>query len=152
MRAGAPLFWLGISLWVGGMAALAVAAPVIFKQAPNRETAGLIFGGVLRSFSRVEIGCAAVAFAGLTLSWQRPMPTVELVRAGLLGFMILLLIALQVWIVPTMEHLRPDIAGSEAARGRFQSLHRVSETLYKVNLLTGLALIVVSAMARKSTP
>jgi hypothetical protein len=152
MRAGAPLFWLGISLWVGGLAALAVSAPVIFKLAPNRETAGLIFGGVLRSFSRVEIGCAAVAFAGLTLSWQRPMATVELVRAGLLVVMILLLIALQVWIVPAMEHLRPDMAGSEAARTRFQSLHRVSESLYKVNLLAGLALIVLSAVARKSNP
>jgi hypothetical protein len=88
MKFGPPLFWLGVSLWVGGLAALALAAPTIFRTAPSRESAGLIFGNVLRSFSFVEIACAVLAVAGLALSWSRPPVTIDWVRAGLLGLMI----------------------------------------------------------------
>jgi hypothetical protein len=145
MRFGPPLFWLGVSLWVGGLAALAVAAPVIFRSAPSRESAGLLFGQVLRSFGWVEMGCALLAAGGLALSWNR-----DFVRGGLLAAMMALLIVFLAWILPSMEALRPEIAASEPARARFQSLHRLSEHLYKLKLLAGLALILVSAWKPKS--
>lgn len=149
MKLGPPLFWLGVSLWVGGLAALALAAPTIFRTAPSRESAGLIFGNVLRSFSRVEIACAVLAVTGMVLTWSRPAATIDLVRAGLLALMIAVLIALQVWIVPSMESLRSQMGGSEVARGRFQSLHGLSESLYKLSLLSGIALIVISAWSSR---
>jgi len=149
MKFGPPLFWLGLSLWVGGLAALAVSAPTVFRNAPSRESAGLIFGSMLRSFSRVEIACALLAAAGLVLTWNRPPSTVDWIRAGLLALMIVILVGLQAWIVPTMEGLRSQMGDSEAARGRFQSLHRISEGLYKLSLLSGLALIVISAWSSR---
>jgi purine-cytosine permease-like protein len=145
MRLGPPLFWLGVSLWVGGLAALALAAPTIFRTAPSRESAGLIFGAVLRGFSKVEIVCALLAVAGMVLTWNRPAASVDLLRAGLLALMVAILIVVQVWIFPSLEALRPEMSASETARERFQSLHRISENLYKVTLLSGLALIVVTA-------
>ena len=145
MRFGPPLFWLGVSLWVGGLAALAFAAPTIFRTAGSRESAGIIFGNVLRSFSRVEIVCALLSVAGLVMMWNRPAPLVDQIRAGLLGLMIAMLVVLQAWIVPAMEELRPRMPDSEPDRARFQKLHVVSENLYKVELLAGLALIALSA-------
>ena len=144
MKFGPPLFWLGASLWVGGLASLAVAAPVIFRTAPSREAAGLIFGAILRGFSRVEFVCALLAAAGLALSWSRPALTIDWIRAALLAVMIILLVVLHVGIVPTMETLRPQMS-DPSIRDRFQSLHRVSELLYKVNVIAGIALILVSA-------
>ena len=149
MKFGPPLFWLGVSLWAGGLAALALAAPTIFRTAPSRESAGLIFGNVLRSFSFVEIACAVLAVAGLALSWSRPTITIDWVRAGLLGLMIVVLIALQAWIVPSMESLRSQMGTSDDARNRFQSLHKLSESLYKLSLLSGIALIVISAWSSR---
>jgi len=152
MKWGPPLFWLGASLWVGGLVALAVAAPVIFRTAPSREAAGEIFGNVLRAFSRVEMACALVAVAGLVLAWNRPTVWHDLLRAGLLALMIAILVALQAWIVPAMEALRSQMAASESARERFQSLHKVSEFLYKTNVLAGLSLILVTAWFSRRVP
>jgi hypothetical protein len=144
MKAGPPLFWLAVSLWVGGLASLAIAAPVIFKTAPSRETAGLIFGSILRAFSKAEFIFAVLAVLGMNLAWNG-RSTVNLVRAGLLGLMIVVLVVLHAWLVPTMETIRPGIAGNPEAHQRFQSLHKLSETLYKVNVFAGVALIVLSA-------
>lgn len=144
MRFGPPIFWLAVSLWVGGLASLAIAAPVIFRTAPSREEAGLIFGAILRAFSRAEFLFASLAVVGLILTWkQRSMLVV--VRAGLLGLMIVVLLVLQLWLVPALESIRPTMAGDESARARFQALHKWSEHLYKVNVFAGVALIVLSA-------
>ena len=145
MRVGSLLFWLGISVWVGGLAALGVAAPAIFRAAPSRETAGEIFASVLRTFSRVEIVCALLAIAGLVLAWRRPLPAMEWVRAGLLGVMVAVLVLLQAWLVPSMDELRPRIHENEKAKLVFTARHRVSETLFKSQLIAGLALIALSA-------
>lgn len=152
MRFGPPLFWLGISLWVGGLAALALAAPTIFRTAPTRESAGLIFGNVLRSFSWVEIACAILCGAGMALAWSRPTAAIDQVRAGLLGMMIALLIVLQAWIVPSLESLRPQVATSDVVRAQFQKRHKLSELLYKAELLAGLSLIVISAWSAQRRP
>lgn len=152
MRFGPPLFWLGVSLWVGGLAALALSAPTIFRTAPSRESAGLIFGNILRSFSRVEIACALLCGAGMVLAWSRPAAAIDQVRAGLLGVMVALLIVLQAWIVPSLESLRPQVATSETVRVQFQKRHQLSELLYKAELLAGLSLIVISAWSTHRRP
>jgi hypothetical protein len=143
MKFGPPLFWLGVSLWVGGLAAMAIAAPTIFRTAPDRATAGAIFGNILRAFSRVEIVCALLAAAGMALSWQRPTPPVDWMRAVLLLFMIAVLIAMQVWIRPALDALLPGVGENPVEQ--FQRLHRVSEFLYKGSVIAGLALILSSA-------
>lgn len=143
MKFGPPLFWLGVCLWVGGVAAMAIAAPTIFRTSPDRASAGVIFGSMLRSFAKVEIVCALLTAVGMALSWQRPTPQVDWIRAVLLLFMIGVLLAMQVWIRPALDAWLPAVGDSP--REEFQSLHRVSELLYKCNVIAGLALIVISA-------
>ena len=146
MRFAPSLFWLGAGVWVGGLFALAiVAAPTIFRTAPSRESAGLIFGAVLRAFSKVEFACALLIAAGIFLTWPRPPATRDFLRAALLAAMVAAWILVQAWIFPAMETLRPELAASESVRGRFQKLHKISEGLYAFNLCAGLALIVLSA-------
>ena len=149
MRVWTVVFWLGISVWVGGLAALGVAAPTIFRTAPSRETAGEIFGAVLRSFSRVEIVCAFLAAAGMVMTWKRPLPATEWVRAALLAVMIAMLVILHAWLVPSMDELRPQIHTNEKSKLIFTARHRFSEGLYKAELLAGLALIALSAWSSR---
>ncbi|HEU4334412.1 MAG TPA: DUF4149 domain-containing protein [Candidatus Eisenbacteria bacterium] len=145
MRIGPLLFWLGISVWVGGLAALGLAAPTIFRTAPSRESAGEIFAAVLRSFSRVEIVCALLAAGGMALTWKWPLPTIEWARAALLAIMFASLVILHAWLVPSMDELRPQIHTNEKSKRVFTARHRFSEGLYKAELLAGLALIALSA-------
>ena len=59
--------------------------------------------------------------------------------------MIAMLVLLQAWLVPSLDELRPQIQANEKAKLVFTARHRVSEALYKSQLIAGLALIALSA-------
>jgi uncharacterized membrane protein len=148
----APLaFWPAMVLWTGGLAVLAlIVAPTVFRQAPDRETAGAIFGASLRAFGWIEIGAAVLASAGVALALCADRTPRQWTRAGLLAAMILVLAVLQAWILPTMRDLQSAMGPDGPERARFQRLHKVSEKLYGVNLMLGLALIGLTAWPPRS--
>lgn len=148
----APLaFWPAMVLWTGGLAALAlIVAPAVFRQAPDRETAGAIFGASLRAFGWIEIGAAVLASTGVALALAADRTPRQWTRAGILAAMIVILAILQAWILPTMRELQARMESDGPERASFQRLHQVSEKLYGVNLLLGLALIGLTAWPPRS--
>lgn len=143
----APLaFWPAIALWTGGLAALAlIVAPAVFRQAPDRETAGAIFGASLRAFGWIEIGAAVLASAGMAVALAAERTPKQWTRAGVLAAMIVVLAVLQSWVLPAMRDLQARMGPDGPERAAFQRLHRLSEKLYGANLILGLALIGISA-------
>ncbi len=144
-RLGALLFWVSMTLWIGGLAALAlVAAPVIFKTAPSREVGGEIFGRILWVFNKIELACAAAALAGAFMMMGRPAGRLDWAKVAVIGTMGLNVLMITLWLLPTMNSCR----GVEPVR--FEQLHHLSTKLYSATLLAGLAVITLAAL-RKPT-
>jgi hypothetical protein len=144
-RAGRLLFWVSMTAWIGGLAALAlVAAPVIFKTAPSRAIAGDIFGRVLAVFSRIELACAIAALAGSILLMPRPASRSDWLRPVLLVAMMANVLLILFWLLPTMSAVR------DVDAVRFDQLHHLSTKLYGGTLLTGLGVIVLAAWEKRS--
>ncbi|MBI4563488.1 MAG: DUF4149 domain-containing protein [Planctomycetes bacterium] len=148
-KIAAVLFWIGITFWIGGLAALTlIAAPTAFRNAPSREVAGTIFGSSLRAFAYVEIACAILAGLGLGLSLVGDRAWFNAIRAAMFVAMIAILLVIQAWIAPAMRGLQGQMATDPAARERFTRLHRISELSYGANLFLGTGLIILSALRR----
>jgi hypothetical protein len=159
IRSAYALFFGSLSLWVGGLAALAVSAPVLFRQAAlTRAQAGQAFGAMLRAFGYVEMACAAILLvSAIVLHVGAPGENwVKAVRLALLAVMILLLVAYGFGIHPAIHEERARIANFDAlpehdpAKAKFDRLHRWSTRLVGANLLVGLALLLFSAATFKS--
>src|SRR6266567_5041745 len=43
-----------LALWVGGTLVVVLAAPVVFRRIASRDTAGAVFGEILRRFEAVK--------------------------------------------------------------------------------------------------
>ena len=157
IRFATVIYFLGRSLWVGGLSTLAIlVAPVIFKNAPSRKVAGEIFGAALRTFSYVEIVCAIlVSGGGIAIALAaRPLGGWELVRVVLLGTMIVVFLSYTFYVHPTAHTVRAECGdlsidpandGERVARERFDTLHKWSERLVGANIFIGLALLILSA-------
>ena len=121
-----------LALWVGGTLTVVLAAPVIFRTVASRDTAGAVFGEILRRFEAVKQGLALVLVIGIF---------VNLERGGGLGgrsipaaIAIFLAIATNVYLAmvlrPRMNYFRMKVGSFDVAppddpwRTRFDRLHR----------------------------
>ena len=150
------LYFLGLSIWVGGLATLALlVAPVVFHKAPSRAVAGEIFGAALRAFSYVEIVCAIfVAGGGMAVALAtRPIGGSEPAKLIMIGVLVLVFCVYTFYLHPTIAKVReqcgdfdrdPETDEQRTARERFGGLHRWSERLVGANIFLGLALLVFS--------
>src|SRR5205809_7397199 len=99
MRLARTLFGvevLAYALWLGGMVAIALTAPVVFQVVPSRDLAGRVFGGVLERLFPLIYVCAALLLAAgaVQLARARRATPVELARYG----MVVVLLAIAVYI------------------------------------------------------
>lgn len=137
-KAGVVLYFLSLSIWVGGAMALAfIVAPLAFKTLA-RPQAGNLFAGILRTFAWVELVCGVV---GLVAALMGPRPLPQGVAVGLM----LVLTLVQVFFVGlTLEELRPKI-DFDPIRLQFNRWHRASEILFGLTILVGLVAIGLGA-------
>lgn len=144
---------LGMTVWIGGIAALgAIAAPVLFRRLPRAE-AGALFGPMLRIFERVSVGAAIFAVGGAAaMAWvggQHANLWVVLRYVALAG-MCLLLFAANTLVHPAIRKVQEAHPGisqlpeSDPARVRFQMLHKLSERLMMGQLVLGLVVLFFS--------
>ena len=146
---------LALVVWVGGLVALAIAAPATFdvmaiRQIPDgRLLAGAVFGEILRRFFLVS--CAAAAVILLSLTLRRilgPKPRRFGWRAGILILMTAATVYAGVTIAGRIAALQASIGvapsslpAADPRRIEFGRLHMMSTALQLVPLLGGLALI-----------
>jgi uncharacterized membrane protein len=149
---------IAITIWVGGMAALAfVAAPAIFQTASSREQAGRTFGLILQRFHPVMYACgSAILIAGL-MRWagafNHHLYASEITRYAIAALMLGLAFYSGLIISRKLDDLRAGMSNGidrtpkdDPRRVEFNRLHRLSTTLMAFNLLLGLAMAVMFAL------
>ena len=149
------LYVVALVLWVGGLiAAGLVVAPSVFSvlQAWNategRVLAGQVFGDVLLRLTWLSYAMGAVMFITLTLHrllGARPLKYG--VRVGIMALMLLMMFAIGFYILPRVNAIQAAVSGpvsvlpeSDARRAEFDRLHGLSNILFSITAIGGLAL------------
>src|SRR5947208_2833355 len=88
MRLGRTLFGIEVlayALWLGGMVAIALTAPVVFQLIGSRDLAGRVFGAILaRLFPLIYLcGLVILVSGGIQLARCRSLGRLGLARYGL---------------------------------------------------------------------
>lgn len=141
------LYFIAITLWVGGMWAIGyMAAPVLFSSLGDRQLAGVIAGKLFSLIGWVGLGCAAYLLIFLLSRWGGKF--LKSAVFWLVLLMALLVVASQFGIQPLMAQLKADALPREVMesvlRDRFATWHGVSSILYLIQSMLGLWLVVWS--------
>lgn len=149
------LYVVALVLWVGGLiSAGALVAPAVFGvlQAWNpqegRVLAGQVFGAVLVRVTWLSYAMAGVMFVTLTLHrllGARPLKYG--IRVGIMALMVALMMVMGFHLIPAVNEIQAQVAGpvSELAAGdprrvEFDRLHGLSNILFSITAIGGLAL------------
>jgi uncharacterized membrane protein len=142
---------LGLGVWIGGMVALVLTAPIVFNTVKPVEMAGAAMSQVFRRFNGglvyVCIAMIAAGFLGKFFLDKRRDRS-RWFEGGLITVMILVGLYIGAVLGPRMEalrHTRIADPSNSAAIIEFNRDHRVSETLFTVNLLLGLVVLFINA-------
>ncbi len=149
------LYVVALVLWVGGLvSAGALVAPSVFSvlQAWNasegRMLAGQVFGDVLLRLTWLSYAMAVIMFVTLTLHrllGARPLKYA--LRVGIMTAMLLLMMAIGFYILPGVNAIQTQVTGpvsqlaaADPLRVEFERLHGLSNILFSITALGGLAL------------
>ena len=149
------LYVVALVVWVGGLVtAGALVAPAVFgvlqawNAAEGRMLAGQVFGAVLLRLTWLSYAMAFIMFITLTLHrllGARPLKYG--IRVGIMGVMLLLMMAMGFYVIPGVDAIQAQVAGpvsalaaSDARRIEFDRLHGLSNILFSITALGGLAL------------
>lgn len=170
-RIGKFIFWLALSIYLGGYVALGtIAAPMIFKTVRQTnaimtagsaagqnsdQLGGEIFGNVLQAFAAVEVsslllmGVALTLTAGAGSQRLRRIQALLLMLTTLLAGFDLTMTNRQVWTERAAWRAAATQSATQAAthKARFDQLHKRSETTGKIKVFLLLALLAVSSQA-----
>ena len=149
------LYVVALVLWVGGLiVAGALVAPSIFgvlqawNESEGRVLAGRVFGDVLLRLTWLSYAMGVVMF--LTLTLHRLLgarPPKYGVRVGILTVMLLMMFAMGFYIIPQINAIQAQVSGpvsllaaTDTRRTEFDRLHGVSNLLFSITAIGGLAL------------
>jgi uncharacterized membrane protein len=149
------LYVVALVLWVGGLvSAGALVAPSVFgvlqawNASEGRMLAGQVFGDVLRRLTWLSYAMAVVMFLTLTLHrllGARPLKYG--LRVGIMTVMLLLMMAIGFYTLPGVNAIQAQVTGpvsqlaaADPLRLEFERLHGLSNILFSITALGGLAL------------
>jgi hypothetical protein len=147
--------FLGLAVWIGGLAVLAgLGAPALFDvlavedPAGGRELAGLLFGAMLERFQYVAWGAAAVLLVSLGLRAAiGPRPRHTFPRIWVVLAMAAISLFTVFVIIPHVNEIRAAVDGAVAAlpaadprRIEFGRWHALSSGLMLLTIVLGLGL------------
>lgn len=161
IRLVTTIYFISLSVWVGGMIVLAfLVAPLTFKTLGSKTQAGELFGTFLHAFVYVDLACALTCTVTILVRTLRPglhAPGPDgwsWAQLALLGGMVLVAAAHDLVVLPRARTARneirsfdtpPETPAEENARRGFRRLHTTSEFLFGLNMVLGLCLMGVSA-------
>lgn len=149
------LYVVALVLWVGGLiVAGALVAPSVFgvlqawNAAEGRVLAGQVFGEVLLRLTWLSYAMGAIMFVTLTLHrLLGSRPPKYGVRVGILGVMLAMMLATGFYIIPQVNAIQSQVNGpvsalveSDPRRAEFDRLHGLSNILFSITAIGGLAL------------
>jgi len=149
------LYVVALVLWVGGLiAAGALVAPSVFgvlqawNETQGRVLAGQVFGEVLLRLTWLSYAAGAVMFVTLTLHrllGARPLKYG--VRVGIMVTMLVMMLGIGFYIIPQVNAIQASVSGpvsalaaTDARRVEFDRLHGLSNILFSITAIGGLAL------------
>lgn len=136
---------LSITLWVGGMWMLGyVVVPALFKILPDRQLAGLVAGQLFTLMAYIGIGCALYLLAYQLSRFGRS--ALQHTTFRIIAAMLLLVLTGQFVLQPVLAGLKvqalPLDVMQSAFAAQFKTWHAVSGTLYLIQSLLGIALVI----------
>lgn len=154
VRATTAVAVVALALWVGGLVALgACAAPLVFRLVPA-PWSGDAMGAVFRRFDAVAISCAVVVLGCEAVRlWSRQSlglrPTL-FERARGLCAIVAAVAAIYIGVDTSPKILTLHAAGAIRGLGdsglMLEQLHRVAETLAKIEVCFGVLLLVLHVL------
>jgi len=149
------LYVVALVLWVGGLiVAGALVAPSVFgvlqawNQTEGRVLAGQVFGDVLLRLTWLSYAMAVIMFVTLTLHRLLGARPVKYgVRVGIMGVMLVMMLATGFYVIPQVNAIQAQVKGPVSAlaaadplRVEFDRLHGLSNILFSITAIGGLAL------------
>jgi hypothetical protein len=149
------LYVVALVLWVGGLiVAGALVAPSVFgvlqawNAAEGRILAGQVFGDVLLRLTWLSYAMGAIMLVTLTLHRLLGARPVKYgVRVGIMALMLALMFATGFYLIPRINEIQAGVSGpvsgladTDARRVEFNRLHGLSNILFSITAIGGLAL------------
>ena len=149
------LYVVALVVWVGGLVvAGALVAPSVFgvlqewNQSQGRVLAGQVFGEVLLRLTWLSYAMGAVMFITLTLHrllGARPLKYG--IRVGIMAMMLVMMMITGWYLIPEVDAIQAQVAGpvselpdTDPRRMEFNRLHGLSNILFSITAIGGLAL------------
>lgn len=149
------LQYVVLALWIGSVFGFGVLfAPVLFTRLPTREQAGAIAGEVLARIDTLGLVTGGIllvvtALQAIDSGWQ----AIDLGRLITALAMLALVIVSAGSIRPKlnaakgrMEKPIDEYDPSDPLRAEYNQYHRLSRSMFMLNMLLGVLLIVLSAL------
>jgi hypothetical protein len=149
------LYVVALVLWVGGLiVAGALVAPSVFSvlqawnETQGRVLAGQVFGEVLVRLTWLSYAMGGVMFITLTLHRLLGARPVKYgIRVGIMALMLMMMMTTGFFLIPQVDALQSQVSGpvselpeSDPRRLEFNRLHGLSNILFSITALGGLAL------------
>jgi hypothetical protein len=149
------LYVVALVLWVGGLVvAGALVAPSVFgvlqawNESQGRVLAGRVFGEVLLRLTWLSYAMGGVMFIALTLHRLLGARPVKYgIRVGIMALMLVLMMVTGFWLIPQIDAIQLGVSGpmselpaTDPRRAQFDQLHGLSNILFSITAIGGLAL------------
>ena|SRR5688572_488405 len=149
------LYVVALVLWVGGLiSAGALVAPSVFgvlqawNQSQGRVLAGEVFGEVLLRLTWLSYAMGGIMFITLTLHRLLGARPVKYgIRVGIMALMLVMMMVTGFILIPQVDAIQSGLAGPVASladtdprRLEFDRLHGISNILFSITAIGGLAL------------
>ena len=151
-RIGLTLEWVGLGVWVGGLAILVAAViPAVFNTFGGQDSGGLFLTRAFEGFNRAVMAVMVVLIAGIVWrrSVQHPALAPTAFEMWVLGVMVCIAAVIIGVLHPQAAALQAeafaikDEAARKAALAAFFKIHMPVRALYMVNLCLGILLMGV---------
>ena len=149
------LYVVALVLWVGGLVvAGALVAPSVFgvlqawNESQGRVLAGQVFGEVLMRLTWLSYLMGAVMFITLTLHRLLGARPVKYgIRVGIMALMLVMMMITGFYLIPEVDAIQAQVSGpvselpdTDPRRVEFNRLHGLSNILFSITAIGGLAL------------
>lgn len=149
------IIWMVLVVWLGSMIGLGVMfAPLAFRHLATRADAGRVVGAVLTRLESLGLVSSGILLmAALVQAMDRAWVQIDLLRVLLVILMLALTLIRATMLRPRMESIRAqagqppeEMPEADPVRVEHRRLHRATVVLFNLNVLLGLALVVLSAI------
>lgn len=149
------LYVVALVLWVGGLiVAGALVAPSVFgvlqawNPSQGRVLAGEVFGEVVMRLTWLSYAMGAIMFVTLTLHRLLGARPIKYgIRVGIMGLMLAMMMVTGFYLIPQVDAIQARVKGpvaelpdTDPRRVEFNRLHGLSNILFSITAIGGLAL------------